>query len=126
MHGPVPNGNYAYGISGNNTVGLYYWNAPVNGVKWLFRFFSTMAALIRPLSGPAQHFQPRPKAIDGNNIVDTIKTALLILRFSLQWQALIRPWLTPLGTKTYAYGISGKQHRRASIWISSFNHYGFL
>jgi len=33
MHGPVPNGNYAYGISGNNTVGLYYWNAPVNGVN---------------------------------------------------------------------------------------------
>ena len=67
MHGPVPNGNYAYGISGNNTVGLYYWNAPVNGVNGYSGFLyngSTYTTLSDPLS-----ISTSAQGIDGNNIV---------------------------------------------------------
>jgi len=67
MHGPVPNGNYAYGISGNNTVGLYYWNAPVNGVNGYSGFLyngSTYTTLADPLGTKTYAY-----GISGNNIV---------------------------------------------------------
>jgi len=123
MHGPVPNGNYAYGISGNNTVGLYYWNAPVNGVNGYSGFLyngSTYTTLSDPLS-----VSTSAQGIDGNNIVGYYNDSSFNNYGFLYNGSTYTTLADPLGTKTYAYGISG--NNIVGLYMdSSFNHYGFL
>jgi len=123
MYGPVPNGNYAYGISGNNTVGLYYWNAPVNGVNGYSGFLyngSTYTTLSDPLS-----VSTSAQGIDGNNIVGYYNDSSFNNYGFLYNGSTYTTLADPLGTKTYAYGISG--NNIVGLYMdSSFNHYGFL
>ena len=123
IHGPVPNGNYAYGISGNNTVGLYYWNAAVNGVNGYSGFLyngSTYTTLSDPLS-----VSTSAQGIDGNNIVGYY-TDSSSKNYGFLYNGSTYTTLSdPLGTKTYGYGISG--NNIVGLYMdSSFNHYGFL
>ena len=106
MHGPVPNGNYAYGISGNNTVGLYYWNAPVNGVNGYSGFLyngSTYTTLSDPLS-----VSTSAQGIDGNNIVGYYNDSSFNNYGFLYNGSTYTTLADPLGVYgTVAQGISG-------------------
>jgi hypothetical protein len=65
IQGPVPNGNYAYGISGNNTVGLYY---PVAGGGG-FSGFLYNGSTYTTLNDPSGNGGTYAFGISGNNIV---------------------------------------------------------